>query len=184
MDPQQQPVQETPPLPSSDLEQRILEQDTAPDDQIDGFAWEASEYVAHSKSAAWYVGLLVIATILAAGLAWFRQWTGTALVAVMTFAVIVYSRKDPRTLEYAVDEQGIHINDKLHDYRLFKSYSLHPQVGWREIDFEPAKRFSQRLTVLCEEEDFNHIEEVLAQHLPRLDREPDFVEKLTRYVRF
>jgi hypothetical protein len=102
----------------------------------------------------------------------------------MTFAIVVYSRKEPRVLPYEVDDQGIHISGKLHDYQLFKSYSLHPQVGWCEIDFEPSKRFAQRLTILCDDESFEQIEAILKQHLPRVDREPDFVEKLTRYVKF
>ncbi len=148
------------------------------------FSWEASEFVFHEKPAGWYLALFAAAALLGGGLAWFKQWIAIAMVAVMTLAIITFSRKQPRTLHYQVDEAGITIDGKLHPYELFKSYSLHPQVGWKEIDFEPAKRFSQRLTVLCEEDAFDQIEDVLVQQLPRVDREPDFIEKLSRTIKF
>ncbi|HUC20024.1 MAG TPA: hypothetical protein VMR98_00840, partial [Candidatus Polarisedimenticolaceae bacterium] len=148
------------------------------------FSWEASEFVAHEKSLVWYGGLIAVAAVFAAGLAWFRQWIAIAMVAAMTLAVISFSRKQPRILQYSIDDRGISINGKLHDYDLFTTYSLQPQVGWREIDFEPSRRFSQRLTVLCEDEAFDQIEAILSEHLPRVDRNPDFIEKLTRYLKF
>ncbi|HEX7259365.1 MAG TPA: hypothetical protein VF272_00340 [Candidatus Saccharimonadia bacterium] len=172
--------------PDSDSQAQLQPSDENSVDphEVAAFGWEASEFVLHEKPVVWYVGVIAAAAVFCAGLAWFKQWIAIALVAVMTLAVISFSRKEPRVLQYMVDDDGITIDGKLHDYYLFKSYSLHPQVGWREIDFEPAKRFSQRLTVLCEDEAFDHIEAVLSVHLPRVDREPDFIEKLTRYLKF
>ena len=148
------------------------------------FTWEASEYVFHEKPAIWYLLLWVATALLAGGLGLLHQWISIVVVVVMAVAVMVYSRKEPRTLTYALDGQGISIDGKLSSYHLFKSYSAHEEVSWREIDLEPARRFAPRLTVLCEVENFDTIEEILTHHLPRVDREPDWIEKLTRYIKF
>jgi len=148
------------------------------------FTWEASEYVFHQKPAAWYLALWVATVLLSGGLGLMHQWLSIIVVVVMALAVMVYSRKEPRTLTYALDGQGISIDGKLSSYHLFKSYSAHEEVSWREIDLEPARRFAPRLTVLCEVENFDTIDEILAQHLPRVDRDPDWIEKLTRYIKF
>ncbi len=148
------------------------------------FTWEASEYVFHQKPLIWYAGLWAVAAILSGGLGLMHQWLSIVVVVVMALVVMVYSRKEPRTLTYALDGQGISIDGKLSDYHLFKSYSAHQELSWDEIDLEPAQRFAPRLTVLCEVDNFDTIEDILAQHLPRVDREHDWIERLTRYIKF
>ena len=148
------------------------------------FTWQASEYVYHQKPAVWYLALWVLTALLCGGLALMHQWLSIVVVVVMALAVMVYSRKEPRTLNYALDDQGISIEGKVSSYHLFKSYSAHEEVGWREIDLEPARRFAPRLTVLCELENYDAIEDILAQHLPRVDRDPDWIERATRYIKF
>jgi hypothetical protein len=148
------------------------------------FTWEASEYVFHEKPFAWYIGLWAVTAVLCGGLGLMRQWLSIVVVVITALAVMVYSRKEPRTLGYALDEHGISIDGKLSPYHLFKSYSVHEEVSWQEIDLEPARRFAPRLTVLCEHDSFDQINEILTQHLPRLDRDPDWVEQLTRYIKF
>jgi hypothetical protein len=148
------------------------------------FTWEASEYVFHDKPFMWYVGLWGLTAILCGGLGLMHQWLSIVVVVVMALVVMVYSRKEPRTLTYALDDLGISIDGKISSYHLFKSYSIHQEVSWQEVDLEPARRFAPRLTVLCEIDNFDMIEDILSQHLPRVDRDPDWIESLTRYIKF
>lgn len=148
------------------------------------FIWDASEYVFHEKPYAWYIALWIATAVLCGGLGLMRQWLSIVVVVVTALAVMVYSRKQPRTLTYALDEQGISIDGKVSSYHLFKSYSVHQEVSWQEIDLEPARRFAPRLTILCEIDHFDNIEAILSQHLPRVDRDHDWIEQLTRYIKF
>lgn len=170
--------------PQQNQVQSIVQNQTEVVNPGHSFSWEASEFVHHEKPALWYVGLWVGAAVLCGVLAFLQQWFGVVVVVMMTLAVIVYSRKEPRTLSYAIDDNGISIDGKLSTYKLFHSYSVHPEVGWHEIDLEPARRFSPRLTLLAEGESFDQIEAILSQHLPRQDRELDPIEKLSRYLKF
>jgi len=148
------------------------------------FSWEASEFVHHDKPAWWNLGLIAGVVVICAVLALLRQWLSVGVVALMALAVNMYARKAPRTLLYALDSHGVSINGKLSPYSHFRSYNIQPQVGWEEIDLEPAGRFSPRLTLLADEDNFDQIEGILANHLPRVDRDPDIIEKISRYLKF
>jgi hypothetical protein len=148
------------------------------------YSWQASEYTFHEKSAAWYLVFWIVIAVICGILALLRQWLSIAVVAVMALAVVVYSRKQPRTLIYSIDSAGISIDGRVHPFTDFRSFSILQEVAWHEIDLEPAKRFSPRLTLLCESDDMDVIEGVLGGYLPRADRHPDLIERASRYLRF
>jgi hypothetical protein len=148
------------------------------------YAWEASEYIFHEKPTGWYLGMWGIIAVLCVGLGLLRQWLSIGVIVVMALAVAIYSRRPPRTLHYQITDTGIGIDGKISPFSNFKSYGVLEEVGWHEVDLEPARRFMPRLTLICESDDIPVIDEALAQHLPRVDREPDFIERASRYLRF
>jgi len=149
-----------------------------------GFAWQASEYVHHDKGKAWY-GLLGLVVIALLAVAYFtHQWLSIAVFAVMAVAVIVYAKKPPRTLTYELSEDGISIDGHDYPFGQFRSFAVMPDLSWHAIDLEPTQRFMPRLTVLFESTDLDAVVGHLSQYLPRVDRQPDVIERLTRYLRF
>lgn len=148
------------------------------------FQWQASEYVQHHKGVGWYLGLVAIVLILL-GVAFInQQWLGIAVLLVMAIAVVVYANKPPRILTYMLDFKGITIESKFYAYDQFRSFSVLQDSEWHAIDLEPTQRFMPRLTIIFVSEDLDGIVEHLSLHLPRTDRQPDLIERLTRYVRF
>lgn len=146
--------------------------------------WQASEYIFHEKPILWYIGLWVIAALLAGVLAYFQQWLSIAVVVVMVLAITVYSRKQPRTLNYDLDVKGVAVQGQVTPYTSFKSFSIHEDMAWHSVDLEPTKRFVPRLTLICENEDIEIIDQIISQHLPRVDHEPEWIDRLARYLRF
>ncbi|QQR52871.1 hypothetical protein IPG36_02005 [bacterium] len=169
---------------------------TAPDDEMTAeqleylrsheavFKWQASEFVHHRKSIVWYGVLALIAVGLLAVAIWLHYWLEIGLISVMVVAIIVYARKPPRTLAYEVSPQGITIDGKLHSYDVFRSFGVLPDQSWHTIDLEPAQRLMPRMAILFDEQDFDQIIGHLELHLPRVDRMPDLIERVTRLVRF
>jgi hypothetical protein len=148
------------------------------------FQWQASEYVQHHKGAGWYIALGLVFLVLIGIAAVTQQWLSIAVLLVMAAAVGVYAHKPPRTLLYQLDEDGITIEERQYPYEQFRSFAVLQDESWHAIDLEPTQRFMPRLTVIFDSEDLDGIVEHLSLHLPRADREPDLVEKLTRYLRF
>ena len=148
------------------------------------FSWEASEYVHHHKSNTWYI-VLCLAVAMLIGLAIIlKLWLEIGVFILMGIAIIVYARKPPRTLLYELSTEGLHVDGRLYPFSYFRSFSVVADTEWHSIDLEPVKRLSPRVVVLFDTEDFDDIIGHLELHLPREDREPDMIERISRYVRF
>jgi hypothetical protein len=147
-------------------------------------SWQASEYIHHHKPATWYMAVLAAAVVLLVAGVLTRQWSGIAVLIVMTAAVLVYASKQPRVLNYSLSEDGLMIDSKFHPYSQFKSFGVVTDVGWHSIDLDPMKRFMPRLTILLEDHHIDDVIEALSMQLPRNDRGPDAIERLSRRLRF
>ncbi len=148
------------------------------------FSWQASEYIHHTKGAGWYA-LLALAFAALLAIAYFtHQWLSMGVFAVMLVAIIVYARRAPRTLTYDLSADGITVEGHHYPFGEFRTFAVLPDISWHTIDLEPTKRFMPRLTILFENNDFDAVVGHLAQYLPRVDRQPDVVERATRYLRF
>ena len=148
------------------------------------FSWQASEFIHHQKTASWYMVLGVIAFALVAAAIITQQWISIAVFATMTAAVVVYASKEPRILNYRLDNHGVTIDNKPNAYSKFKSYSVHKDTGWHMIDLDPTQRFAPRVSIIFDTDDLDKITAILDTKMPRVDREPDWIEKLTRSIRF
>jgi len=174
------PVEDRTPAGDDQTEPEPTE--TAP--QINPMTWQASEYVHHAKSATWYAGLVGGLVVLVAIAVWAHQWMAIAVFLAMFAAVVVYARKQPRTLSYTIDNNGITIENKTYPFNQFRSFGVLEDVAWHAIDLEPTQRFMPRLTILFEADNLDQIVDRLETQLPRLDRKPDVIERATRYLRF
>ena len=168
----------------SELSNDSVEEDELAVSDEPAFQWQASEYVQHHKGAGWYMGLAGVFLILLGVAIFTQQWLSIAVFVVMAVAVVVYAHKPPRILTYMLDFKGITIEDKFYGYDQFRSFAVLQNSEWHAIDLEPTQRFMPRLTVIFVSEDLDGIVEHLSLHLPRSDRQPDLIERLTRYVRF
>lgn len=182
------PVSSTAPEPQEIVP--TLDQTLNPDVVEDGvpdeasFAWQASEYIHHEKSMMWY-GVLAVVFLAMLTIAYFtKQWLSIGVFIVMAVAIVVYARKPPRTLTYELSNDGISIDGHLYPFDQFRSFAVLPDLSWHTIDLEPTRRFMPRLSILFETENFDAVVGHLSEYLPRADRQPDAVERLTRYLRF
>ena len=147
--------------------------------------WTASEYIAHHKTANWYV-LLAIASVIVAGLV--LLLTGDKLsagVIVLVAAVFgISAARQPRTLRYAVDHYGIRIGDKSYAYTDFKSFSVIEEDAIYSVMLLPMKRFMPGISMYYPPDQEEDILEVLADYLPHETRQEDMVDRVVRKLRF
>lgn len=171
-------------------DQPLPESQNLPADQTEttspgaSFSWQASEFIHHEKRALWFVGLFLGMAGLGV-LAWLtHSWTAIPLLVVVTIAVVIYGLKKPEIRSYTLNDDGLSIDHKFFPYSGFRSFAVVSDLAWHSIDLEPLQRFSPRLSVLFEDKDLDTIVGVLEQVLPRIDRRPDAVERLSRYLKF
>jgi hypothetical protein len=148
-------------------------------------SWTASEFIAHEKSANWYI-LLFGSSVIAAGLTWliFKDILAAAVILVAVLMLAAYSKRQPRELEYSLDDSGITIGQKHYPYTLFRSFSIIDDGAFSSIELLPLKRFSPSITVYYDPDNEDAIADALAPHVPFVPRKPDPVDQLIRRIRF
>ena len=147
--------------------------------------WTASEFVAHEKSAGWYL-LLALAATLIGGLVYLiaKDIISVAVVAVAALLFGVYGARQPRQLEYRLDAHGIGIGPKHYAYNQFRSFTVMPEGAFSSIVFMPLKRFSPPITIYYAPEDEDKIADLLVNQLPFEEARRDAVDSLMRRIRF
>lgn len=147
--------------------------------------WSASEYISPDKTPIWYVLLIIIALALCAlDIFFMKSWTFTALVVVMTVAIIVYSSRPPRTIQYTLSgDHGLYVGEKLYHLSEFKGFGLIQDGANFSIMLLPIKRFSPGISVYFPDEAGEKILNILGDRLPMEKLKLDVVDKIVRRLR-
>ncbi|HSX14969.1 MAG TPA: hypothetical protein VLE72_03655 [Candidatus Saccharimonadales bacterium] len=182
--PAQTPVQESGPEPVQPEPAPAAEATEPAEADTPVLQWQASEFVHHDKRIGWYLIFFVVVAALVAVAVITHQWLSIGVFGLMAVALLVYTKKQPRVLNYSLGDRGLTIDTKFYDYDSFRTFGVIQDLAWHLIDLEPMRRFMPRLNILFEDDNRDQIIELLEQHLPRQDREPDLVERAARYLHF
>jgi len=76
--------------------------------------WTAQEYIHLDRSPVWFILFaLVVLGLIAVDVFLLKSWTFSALVIVMAVALIIYIRRPPRMLTYALSpSQGLYVGER------------------------------------------------------------------------
>lgn len=141
--------------------------------------WQASEFIHHDRPPLWYVLLgAVVIVLVAVALFLLHSPTFAILVPVMAVALIVFTRRPSAAIQYTLSRKGVHINDKLTAYDLFRAFSVISHDGHHLIVLIPRKRFAVSETLYFPEEAGEAIVDMLAARLPMKDAKPDIFDRI------
>jgi len=147
--------------------------------------WTASEYIYQEKNGLWFVIFtIVVLAFVAVDIFFIKSYTFSALVIVMAAAVIVYSRRPPRNIEYTLSgDQGLYIGEKLYHFSEFKSFGLIQDSGHNSIMLIPVKRFALGVSVYFPQEVGEQIVDIFGARLPMETLKLDMIDKIVRKLR-
>lgn len=147
--------------------------------------WEAQEYVHIDKSPIWFVLFVVVVLgLIAIDLFLLKSYTFSALVVVMAVAVIIYTRRPPRTLTYALSmQQGLYVGERLYHFDEFKAFGLVKDGDNNSILLIPRKRFSPGVSVFFPEAVGEKVVDILGQRLPMENLKLDIIDIVVRKLR-
>lgn len=146
--------------------------------------WQAHEYIHHEKNGLWFVlfGLVVIG-LIALAIFVIQSITFAILIPVMAAALLVYSHRPPRLLNYTLSRQGLHINDRLYPFAEFKGFGVIRDGAEYSVMLIPTKRFLPGVSVYFPEEAGEAIVDMLGARLPMQELHLDIIDKLVRKLR-
>jgi len=185
--PQPAPSQPTPPpvtpasTPLPDTEATEPEQPKASSEPLH---WQANEYVHHEKSPVWFILFVLVAIVLIAiALFLIKSVTFAVLVPVMAAALLVYTRRPPRLIDYTLSPQGLHINDRLYSFAEFKGFGVIHDGSEYSVMLIPVKRFRPGVSVYFPEEAGETLVDMLGARLPMQELHLDVVDKVIHKLR-
>lgn len=161
---------------------QLAEEDTPDDPPI---TWSAQEYIHLDKGPWWFILFAVVVLgLIALDIFFLKSWTLSLLIIVMAIAVIVYIRRPPRTLTYALSpKQGLYIGEQLYSFDQFKAFGLIKDGDQDSIMLIPRKRFAPGVSVYFPEEAGERIVDILGQRLPMENLKLDAVDIIVRKLR-
>ena len=147
--------------------------------------WTASEFIAHEKSAGWY-GALFGCAILAAAFVYLliRDAISAGVVIVGAVFLAVYAGRQPRQLEYRIDEHGFNIGPKRFSFAHYRSFTIAPDGAFSSVVLMPLKRFATTATLYYAPQDEDKIMSILGATLPFQEHHPDPIDTFMRRIRF
>lgn len=170
----------------TDLDQPAIEAVDQPEvtDVSQPIHWQANEYIHHDKSSGWYVLFgIVIAILTALAIFIVQSITFAILVPVMGAALLVYTKRPPRVLDYTLSSKGLYINDQLYAFSEFKCFGIIKDGAEYSIMLIPVKRFRLGVSVYFPEEAGEAIVDMLGVRLPIKELSLDFIDQVTRKLR-
>jgi hypothetical protein len=143
--------------------------------------WQAPEYVQERRSPWWFIGFWIVAVLLMV-VAFFvlRSWSFALLVPAMAAALMIYSHRPPRILNYVLSGKGIYINEKLHPMSEFRSFGIMRDEAIPSIMFIPIKRFRPALTIHFPEEIGEAVVDFLGHQIPMQELKLDVFDQIIR----
>ena len=147
--------------------------------------WTAQEYVHLDKSPIWFVLFVIIVLgLISIDIFLLKSYTFSVLVIVMAIAVIIYTRRPPRILTYALSaQQGLYVGERLYHFDEFKAFGLIKDGEHNSIMLIPTKRFSPGVSVYFPEDAGEQIVDILGQRLPMEDLKLDVIDIVVRKLR-
>ncbi len=147
--------------------------------------WSAQEYVHLDRNPLWFVIFaLVILGFIAIDVFLLKSWTFSVLVVVMAIAVVMYIRRPPRTLTYALSPvQGLYVGERLYNFDEFRAFGLIKDGDNNSIMLIPRRRFAPGVSVFFPTEAGERIVDILGQRLPMENLKLDIVDVLVRKLR-
>lgn len=189
--PEEQPTPEVQPAVSVEPQPAEIPGQPAPqplaEDTPDNppITWTAQEYIHLDKNVGWFVLFaLIVLGLVAVDIFFLKSWTFSALVIVMAIAIIIYVRRPPRTLTYALSPaQGLYVGERLYHFDEFRAFGLIQDGENHSIMLIPRKRFSPGVSVYFPEEAGERIVDILGQRLPMENLKLDIVDVVVRKLR-
>lgn len=145
--------------------------------------WQAKEYIAQEKNTGWYLGMFLVGAVLVALSVFLHWWTFTALVIISIVALVVYSVRPARMLEYELNDKGLVENGKLYEFGDFKAFGIQRDGKNFSIVLIPRQRFALKVTVCFPEENGEEIVDGFGQKLLMEEIKQDVLDKLVKFLR-
>lgn len=148
--------------------------------------WKAPEFYHFTKSPSWYVIIVGAAVALLVLSVWQKNFLFGVFIAIAAGLMIYFGRKEPRVLEFKIDDEGIAIeDDRFYTYSDLKSFWIRrraPELD--ELVIVTKSAFKPHLKILCQPQLEREIKDFLKPQLKEAEHEDSVIDALAEWLGF
>jgi hypothetical protein len=146
--------------------------------------WQADDLTYTQKSFFWYVMFGIVSLgLVALDVLLIKSYTFSLLVVVVAISVVVYTRRPPRKINYALSiSQGIYIDEVLHHFNEYKAFGIVDSGDHVYLAVVPIKRFAPSLVVYFPQDMGEQIVDIFGARLPMHEMKADWIDWLLRKI--
>jgi len=131
------------------------------------FEWQAPEFEKKAKTKSWFI-IPAIITIVLGIIALLIENILFLIFIILAFLVFyIYANKEPRIIKFKIDEKGVEIDDRLHEFDSLRSFWIfYNPPDEKELSLRSKKTFLPYVRIPLADENPNEIRKFLLKFLP------------------
>lgn len=132
----------------------------------------------------WYVALWIIAAGLAAVALITDSILMLVLVVVAALVVSLYGAKEPRILEFSLDEKSLRIDRKDYPLDTFSSFWIFEKKDHYLLSLDARKAFQPNLKIIIPPDKVGLVRRALSETLEEKEQDESLIEEIADRLRF
>lgn len=141
--------------------------------------WRAPEYEYHEKDVSWY-WLAIIFVIILVGLSlWQKNLLFAIFVLIAGAVVIFWGRREPRELEFKLEEKGLYIDKKFIAYEILDGFAVK-----EDLLLKKKSRLRPYLKLPLPDSQKEAAKKHLLPLLPEIEYQESLAEALAKFLKF
>lgn len=144
--------------------------------------WEEKEYNHSPKTYDWYWGVVIVAVCASVLCFIFDNVLLGLLLLVGFFGLLILHTKDPRTIRFEINNNGILVGQEFFPYSSFSSFCVidksHMEGEVSKLLIESKQAFAPLLSIPINKLNPQIVRDFMLDHVPEKAREESFTEKL------
>ncbi len=147
--------------------------------------WTAPEFEKHEKSSLWFMVLGIVTLIFLIITIILKNYTFAIVILLLVFCVYLYTKKEPREINFSLSHRGVSIGDKLYAYNELKSFWIfYEPPRLKQLSLQSKKVFSPYIRVPLANQNPNQIRIFLLKYLPEIEQEESLIDILSDKIGF
>jgi hypothetical protein len=153
--------------------------------ELQSFEWQAPEFETKKKTNSWFIIPAIITIIL--GIIAFATDNLLFLLLILLafFTFYIYAKKEPRIINFKINERGIEVDGKIHQFESLRSFWVfYDPPTEKEISFRSKKTTFPYIRIPLAEQNPNEIRKYLLKFLPEKHHKESLVDIWMRRIGF
>ena len=149
----------------------------------DSLSWSAPEFIDRFKGISWYI-FFIFSILVVSGLVYLfsRSIYSAIAIAILGISLSYMATRKPKEINCTINGRGIEINNVLHPFSDYKSYTMSSDAGIDRIDLISVKRFTPNKVIYFLPEDRSKINTVLGEFLAFENISSDRIENFMKKI--